>query len=189
MKRIIWHWTGGAHKANSTDRAAYHFLVEGDGNVVNGNLPPEANESTADGVYAAHTLNLNTDSIGIALCAMWDAQESPFDWGRAPILPAQVDALARLTADVARRYGIAIGRKTVLSHAEVERTLGVKQRGKWDIVVLPGMDAPQDAIEVGDTLREMTKAAAKKPDAPIAEGFDPEKWEPKTILVQKGDPA
>lgn len=183
MKRIIIHWTAGAHKANSTDRAAYHWLIEGDGNVVNGNLPPEANESTADGVYAAHVLNMNTGSIGISLCAMWDAQEAPFDWGRAPITQAQLDSLATHVAQVARRYSIAISKRTVLTHAEVEPTLGVKQRGKWDITVLPGMDKPGDPVEIGDILREKIRRAAAAQPAPAPE--IPEGWEPVTFLKRK----
>lgn len=185
MKRIIWHWTGGAHKANSTDRAAYHYLIEGDGTVINGTLPPEANLSTSDGIYAAHVRNLNTGSIGIALCAMWDAQEAPFRWGKAPITEAQVAALVAHTHVVAKRYGIPIRRDTVLTHAEVEKTLAVPQRGKWDIVVLPGMTGPGDAIEVGDKLRLMTIAAADK-TKPDPDVIVPEGWEMRRVMVEVG---
>lgn len=187
MKRIIIHWTAGRHKPNTVDRAAYHWLIEGDGTVTNGMLSPEANLSTDDDNYAAHTLNLNTGSIGIAVCAMHEAEESPFDWGRAPITPAQLASLARHTASVARRYGIAISKRTVLTHAEVQPTLGVRQKAKWDITVLPGMDKPGDPIEVGDRIRDMIRKASKAQPAPDPE--IPEGYKPVTILWPEGETA
>lgn len=50
-------------------------------------------------------------------------------------------------------------RRTVLSHAEVQPTLGIRQRGKWDIAWLPGMAKPGDPVAVGDRLREQVAAA------------------------------
>ena len=72
---------------------------------------------------------------------MVGAVERPFNAGRYPITPAQVDALARLCADLCRDYTIPVTRKTVLTHAEVQPTLGITQRGKWDVSWLPGMGA------------------------------------------------
>lgn len=158
MKRIIWHWTAGTHTVSKVDRKHYHFIIAGDGTVVHGDLPPEANLSTKDGDYAAHTLNANTGAIGIAVAAMAGARERPFGAGRFPITTQQVNALARLTADLCQRYRIPVTRETVLSHAEVQPTLGIPQRGKWDITWLPGMAGPEDAIKTGDWLRSMTKA-------------------------------
>ena len=43
------------------------------------------------------------------------------------------DVLPAVLADLCQRYGIPVTPKTVLSHAEVQGTLGIKQRGKWDI--------------------------------------------------------
>ena len=65
MRRIIVHWTAGGHKANDVDRAAYHILVEESGKLVRGTHSIADNVSTADGHYAAHTLGLNTGSIGV----------------------------------------------------------------------------------------------------------------------------
>ncbi|MFN7881706.1 MAG: hypothetical protein ACK5PF_01635, partial [bacterium] len=57
-------------------------------------------------------------------------------------------------------------RETVLTHAEVEPTLKIKQRGKWDITWLPDMKAPGDPVTVGDNLRaQITAAMAPKPVA------------------------
>lgn len=155
MKRIICHWTAGSHKASATDRTHYHFIVQGDGSVIAGNMPPEANLNTADGTYAAHTRNCNTGAIGVAVAAMLGAVERPFNAGPSPITPAQVAALAALVARLAKQYGIPVTRQAILTHAEVQPTLGIAQRGKWDIVWLPDMAAPGDPVAVGDRLRKM----------------------------------
>src|SRR5690606_9981387 len=124
MQRIILHWTAGTHKANATDRKAYHFLVEGDGKVIRGDPPVDANEPPVKSGYAAHTLNCNSGSIGVSLCCMGGAKESPFDPGKWPMTQTQFDAMIELVRVLAKRYGIPISAETVLSHAEVEGTLG-----------------------------------------------------------------
>ncbi|MDH2326020.1 N-acetylmuramoyl-L-alanine amidase [Cereibacter sp. SYSU M97828] len=154
MERIIIHWTAGAHRASVEDRKHYHFIIEGNGIVVKGDHPVIANAGTLQsGKYAAHTLNCNTGSIGVAVAAMAGAEERPFRAGAYPIFPTQLDALAVLCADLCRRYEIPVTRHTVLTHAEVQPTLGIKQRGKWDITWLPGMSSAGDPIKVGDDLR------------------------------------
>jgi len=158
VKRIIIHWTAGTHLASSSDLDHYHVLVEGDGKIRQGRRNPEANRSTSDGDYAAHTRALNTGSIGVALCAMHGAREGPFRAGTHAITSEQVEALARVCADLCQTYNIPVTRETVLTHAEVEPTLGVRQRAKWDITWLPGMSEPDDAVVVGDTLRSMVRA-------------------------------
>lgn len=156
MKRIIWHWTAGGHTANAVDRAAYHFIIEGDGNVVRGTHRVEDNLNIYDDHYARHTRNLNTGSIGVAVAAMHDAQERPFRTGPYPITNEQVEELCRFTAELCNKYNISVSPTTVLSHAEVEPVLKVKQRNKWDIIWLPGMPSPGDPIAVGNRLRQKT---------------------------------
>lgn len=153
MKRIIWHWTAGTHTPNAVDLKAYHKVIDGDGKVIDGHFPIEANEVIVKGKYAAHTLNMNTGSIGLSVAAMVGAKESPFYAGQHPITRAQVDALVALTASLCRAYNIPVTRQTVLSHAEVQGTLGVVQKNKWDITWLPGMQKPGDAHVIGDNLR------------------------------------
>jgi hypothetical protein len=155
MKRIVIHWTAGAHTPSSLDLQHYHFVIDGAGWMHTGKFPIAANLRPVKGAYAAHTLNLNTGSIGIAVAAMAGAVERPFNAGRFPITPAQVDALVKHCALLADEYGIPVTRETILTHAEVQPTLGVKQRGKWDITWLPGMDKPGNPVTVGDELRGM----------------------------------
>jgi hypothetical protein len=155
LTRIHLHWTAGGHKPSTLDLSHYHFVVDGAGKEHKGKLPPEANLNTGDGEYVAHTLGANTGAIGISMCCMAGAQERPFKWGVAPMTDEQVMGLCRLAARLAKQYGIPCTRRTILTHAEVQPTLGIKQRGKWDITVLPGMSAPGDPIEVGDRLRKI----------------------------------
>lgn len=161
MERIIVHWSAGTHTVSALDRQHYHYIIDGNGAVHKGDHPVSANAGPlVSGRYAAHTLNANTGSIGVALAAMVGAVERPFNAGRHPITPAQVDALARLCADLCRDYAIPVTRKTVLTHAEVQPTLGIAQRGKWDISWLPGMSAPGNPVTVGDMIRARVTAAA-----------------------------
>ena len=160
MKRIIVHWTAGTHTPSNLDKQHYHFIIDGAGKVHPGKFPVEANAKPVKGRYAAHTLNCNTGSIGVAVAAMAGAVERPFDPGKHPITQAQVDALAALCRTLAKQYGIPVTPQTILTHAEVQPTLGIKQRGKWDITWLPGMSQPGNPVAVGNKLRAMIAMAS-----------------------------
>ncbi|RCW77732.1 peptidoglycan-binding protein [Paracoccus lutimaris] len=80
-----------------------------------------------------------------------------------PITDLQIDVMATFVADLCRIYRIPVTRRTVLSHAEVQPTLGIKQNAKWDISWLPGMDKPGDPVAVGDQLRARIGAAMGQP--------------------------
>ena len=158
MKRIIMHWTAGTHTASGVDREHYHLLIQGDGSVVYGDYEISDNLSVADNIYAAHTRNLNTGSIGVAVCAMKDAQQVPFNAGKYPITEEQVKTLVREVARLAKGYNIPVTRETILSHAEVQPTLGVAQAGKWDISWIPGWLNATNPPSVGDHLRALIRA-------------------------------
>lgn len=155
MRRIILHWTGGAGRASQKDREHYHRMTESDGKIVSGTHELADNIVTSDGDYAAHTLRLNTGSIGVALCGMRDATERPFSPGPAPINEAQFLACCKMMADLCVEHGIPVTPETVLTHAEVEGTLGVKQRGKWDIARLPWAPELRSPRSVGDYMRRI----------------------------------
>lgn len=154
MKRIVLHWTAGGYKANSIDLAAYHFVIEGDGTVKTGTHPVSANKAPLSKKYAAHTLNCNSDSIGVSVAAMKDAVEAPFKTGPCPITTQQLAALVVKVASLAKEYKIPVTPSTILTHAEVEKTLGIKQKNKWDITYLPGF-GKKTPKEIGDILRKM----------------------------------
>jgi N-acetyl-anhydromuramyl-L-alanine amidase AmpD len=159
MERIIIHWTGGSHRAGELDKKHYHRLVEGDGTVVFGNEEIADNIVTSDGDYAAHTLMLNTRSIGVSMCGMRNATEVPMDFGPSPLTEVQFRAMAQLVAELCMSYGIPVTGRTVLTHAEVQPTLGVRQRGKWDLTCLKFKPELRGAIPVGDYMRELVTEA------------------------------
>jgi hypothetical protein len=109
-------------------------------------------------VRRSHTLNANGGAVGLAVCGMVGAVERPFDPGQAPITAAQIDALAAETAELCAIYDIPVSRWSTLSHSEVQPSLGIKQRFKWDINWLPGMTGPGDPISVGDRIRALVEA-------------------------------
>jgi N-acetyl-anhydromuramyl-L-alanine amidase AmpD len=153
MKRIIFHWTAGVYKASDVDKAHYHFLIDGDGNTVLGVHEVSDNESTSDDDYAAHTFNCNTGSIGVSLCCMVGAVEKPFNSGKCPMKKLQWDKMVVLGAKLCKQYGIKITPKTILSHAEVQTNLGIKQKGKWDFTRLAFDPSVVGAKACGDKLR------------------------------------
>lgn len=163
MKRVHWHWTAGAEGIIDVEEDSYHEIINPDGTWSPGTFPIEANKPPLrPGRYAAHTLNANSDAIGIACDAMAGARERPLHWGSNPLTEAQIDAMLRRTAHWCKVYNIPVSRKTTLSHAEVERNLGIKQRNKWDIMVLPGMTRVDDPVVVGDELRRRLTAIMNK---------------------------
>ncbi len=157
MERIICHWTVGRYRANDVDKAAYHILIEGDGNLVRGTYSIKANSSLRSGVgYAAHTKSCNTRSIGISCCSMFQSKESPFDGGPEPMKEEQWLVMAEVAAELCAAYGIPVTPATVLGHGEVQETLGKAQNGKWDPMVLP-WDSDLPAAEVGELFRQKVR--------------------------------
>lgn len=158
MDRIICHWTAGAHKASAVDQAHYHILIEGDGALVRGDHSIDDNVSAADGDYAAHTRGCNTGSIGVSLCCMAGAIESPFRAGQFPMTAVQWEVLSTVVAELCERYDIPVTARTVLSHAEVQGTLDIPQAGKWDFTRLAFDHSIIGAKACGDKLRREVSA-------------------------------
>ena len=170
LVRTITHWTAGGGRASDKDKKHYHTITEFDGTIVEGKEDEEDNIVTSDGDYAAHTRNLNTGSIGKAMAGMRDATEYPLSYGPSPINRKQFEAHCKDLALTHMAYGIPVTPETCLTHAEVEPTLGVKQRGKWDLTVLPFEPTIRGAIPVGNYMRERVMAYMGD-EAPIYEHF------------------
>lgn len=139
MKGIVVHWTAGGYKASAIDKEHYHILVDGDSKLVRGDHEISDNVNTGDDDYAAHTRHCNAGFIGITVCCMGgdDVKEKPFNGGKFPMKESQWLTLAHVAADLVRFYKITVDRKRVLGHGEVQKNLGIIQRGKWDPMVLP----------------------------------------------------
>ncbi len=158
MQRVIVHWTAGTHSASETDRGHYHVLIEGSGKPIRGKPSIKLNEAPAKTGYAAHTLNCNSGSIGVSMCCMGGAIESPFSAGKYPMTREQWEAMTSAVADLCRRYSIPVTDKTVLSHAEVQNNLGIQQRGKWDFTRLAFAPSVVGAKACGDMMRAEVRA-------------------------------
>lgn len=157
MRRIIVHWTAGSNKASEEDRQHYHYLIQGDGSIVLGVHTLKDNLNVVDGKYAAHTRGLNKDSIGVSLCGMRGAKENPFKAGPSPINEKQWRVMHWLVARLAKEHKIPITPQTILTHAEVEGILKIKQKGKWDITRLPWNPSVIGATAVGNLMRNSIK--------------------------------
>ncbi len=166
MKRVICHWSEGNYKANSTDSMHYHILIEGDGTVRGGDHLIIDNVSTGDDNYAAHTQGANTGSVGVACCCMAGCKESPFGPGSQPMKQSQWDVMIQVVAELCRFYKIPVTPTTVLGHGEVQKNLGIKQKGKWDPMVWP-WDTSKTRAQVGAALREQVSAALGGVAAPV----------------------
>ena len=156
MKRVVLHWTAGGYMSTAYERSRYHFLIEFTGaraRVVEGDKPPEANKSPLGPDYVRHAGGFNSDSIGIAICAMAGAKERPLDPGRFPPTRQQIDALVKLTADLCETYNIAVSPYTVLMHSEVRPRFGAGVY-KWDINLLPGMSQIVSPEAAGAAIRQ-----------------------------------
>ena len=73
----------------------------------------KANEKGSRLTPASHTLNANTGAIGVSMCCMTGAKETPFDAGNSPMTPNQWDTMIQVVAGLAKRYGILVTPKTI----------------------------------------------------------------------------
>lgn len=150
------HHTGGSYNPNVIDKRSYHKLIDGNATVHDGLFAIEANAGKLiPGKYAAHTLDINTDSIGVAICGMAGANhKDPSDCKFFPT-NKQVDAMTRLVADLCIKHNIKVTKTTVMTHAEVQKNLGVAQKSKWDFDYDPyDRLKSRDPAVIGDMLRE-----------------------------------
>lgn len=164
--RITLHWTAGTNKVSELDRQHYHYIIGGDCTATPGEHVPADNLSISDGDYAAHVLNCNTANIGVAIAGMAGAIESPLSVGDYPITEGQFKAAVVKIAALAKQYSIPVTDTRILTHAEIEPNLQIKQKGKWDITVLPWDYTIRGHRAVGDYLR--AKVAAELGSAVLA---------------------
>lgn len=156
MKHIIIHWTAGAYKPNATDLAHYHYLIDDEGKVYEGNFKPEDNENCNDGRYAAHTGGGNTGSIGISLCGMCGFVNHK-SAGAYPLTKVQCERAFKLIAELSKKYNIQITPQNVMTHYE----FGLKHpdttsAGKIDIVYLPPYPDVEQS-KIGDFIRNKAR--------------------------------
>lgn len=156
VRGVVWHWTAGKNGIIELEREHYNFLHDTAGNTYDGNhsVASQVAYDWRRGFGASHTRNMNTGWIGESVDAMHGANGWPMNWGTHPLTWEGIDAMLEHTMEMCEEYNIPVSKWTTLSHAEVQPTLGVRQRNKWDYMVLPGDAKPRDAVQIGDELRE-----------------------------------
>lgn len=167
-RRIILHWTGGGVEPNAVDRACYHYIIAQSGTPHLG-VPVAKNMRRLTGVrtteYAPHIAGWNSYSVGVAFAGMMAANQRMF--GPAPLKRPQVLIGCYIVGLMCRKWGLEVTPDTVMTHSEADWRHGVKQRGKWDIDVLPW--APTlSREEVADQLRRWVSAGVTMGDIDLA---------------------
>ena len=154
---IVWHWSGGAYGVNDVEEDSYNGLVDHQGNRIDGEWRPEAQANYQYPHHgASHTWRANTGRAGMCADAMAGARERPLHWGKYPLTQPQIDEMCLWSAEWCLEFDVPVSKWSTLGHAEVQPTLGIRQRNKWDFMVLPGMTSVDDPVKVGDTLRGLT---------------------------------
>lgn len=155
---VVLHWTGGGHRANAVDLAAYHFVVEHDGTIRRGRWPVAANMRQLGGdEYAMHTGGFNSFRVGVSAAGMKDyvSRDRP---GPNPLTEVQVSRMIELAAYFLTLATLdPLDPRRLCTHQEVWTLHSIKGRQnhlKKDIEFLPFRpDLRRE--EVGDFLRRM----------------------------------
>ena len=169
MKRVHVHWTAGPKISRPDEAEHYHMILNQDLTLRKGvdiRLNSYAKPPAPKG-YAAHTYNANQYAIGYSLAGMRLAKQSPFDPGPDPITEEQYSRAVKHVAQLCKAYGIQVSPKTVLTHAEVTKNLGIQQKAKWDIAILPWQ--PKDwntAEKIGNLFRSEVQQVLEKGEVP-----------------------
>ena len=149
IKRIIYHWTAGTYRPNEYEKQAYHFLIDGNANIIVGKFMPEDNLDCTDGNYAKHTGGGNTGAIGIAFCGML-SYISPQNVGKYPLKLKQFEAGLKLGAEMINKYNMDVTQKeTIQTHYGFGlRNPKTSSKGKIDLSFLPSYpDVAKEDIE------------------------------------------
>lgn len=167
--RIVFHWPGGTYTPSDYEKSRYHFLIDGDANVIEGDLPPEVNQTVNGRLphnYVQHSGGFNSNCIGIAVCGMKGATEVPFRTGSWPIKMPQINAACELAAELSDTYRIPATRDRMLLHSEVRPRFG-RGKYKWDVNTWPGITGVGDPEVIGDMWRAKVQGFIDADKAPV----------------------
>lgn len=154
--KIIIHWTAGHYWQPFSD---YHINI-----MRSGELQTDC-DSLAE--VLEHTWELNTGTIGIAMCCCADADTE--DLGEEPPTGDQIEIMAKVIATLCRELDIPCDRDYVMTHGEAgdnpelyaEEDLYGPQNGceRWDCQFLGTRESPmyttdhEDPQTGGNVLR------------------------------------
>jgi hypothetical protein len=158
--RVHWHWAASTYNVTWDVVRHYNAVFDKDGNKHDGGSPPEQQAIYAPPRYGvSHTFRGNTHAVGLSVAAMAGAEVTNWgtgvvDQGKYPLTWAGIDGMLEETMDLCREFDIKPSPWTTITHCEVQTNIGISQRNKWDIRVLP--DNPTKLLgekEAGDILR------------------------------------
>lgn len=135
FKRIVLHWTGGVYKPNDIDLSHYHYLINHNGQIIEGKYKPEDNINCTDGRYAQHCGGGNTGAIGIALCGNigWTTSQRH---SACPLTHQQFEAMWKLCAELCIKYNLKP--EDCITHAKFGKdNPDTTSFGKVDIIHIP----------------------------------------------------
>lgn len=148
---IVLHWTASGYSPNITDLNHYHYLITGQGRVIKGFHSIEDNFNCYDGNYAAHIDEGNTNTIGIAMCGMYEFKNRE-EVGKYPLTKKQVEKCFLLTSQLMKKYNIPLSNVTTHYHFGLKHP-NTLNAGKIDIIYLP----PYPAIRTNRILEFIQK--------------------------------
>ena len=158
ITRVHWHWTASGYNVNSNITSHYNDVFDNVGNHYDGGATALQQAAYVPGrTGVSHTYRANTGAVGLSVACMRGASTSgnKVNPGDSPITWEGIDAMLDRTNEYCKLFDIRPSPWTTLTHAEVSVNIRIKQRGKWDIRVLP--DNPTlllNSVEAGDILRK-----------------------------------
>lgn len=160
LNKITIHWTAGTNKCNSTDLEHYHYLIDGEGNVISGKHKPEDNINCNDGNYAQHCGGGNTGNIGVALCGMagYNGMQTSTKYH---FTQKQCEAMFKQVAVISKKYNIPIDKDHIFTHYEFGlRNMKTSSYGKIDITFM--LPYPKENCKtIGDFIRNKVRWYSK----------------------------
>jgi len=159
IRRIVVHATHGSYRGAiswfrtpGTNLSAHYVIRASDG---------EITQMVREADTAWHARGANRDTIGI---------EHEYDPRRVAFTDLQYRSSAELVCAIARRYGLAVDRSTVVGHAELPGTDHTDPGRTWDwaryMTLIGRCSGRIDALSVSATLLDSTIA----PPAGLARG-------------------
>jgi hypothetical protein len=140
--RVHWHWAASTYSVTWAVIRHYNAVFDRDGNKHDGGSPPEQQAIYSPPRFGvSHTFRANTHAVGLSVAAMAGAKTNwgtgVVDQGQYPLTWAAIDGMLEETVDLCREFDIKPSPWTTITHCEVQTNIGIKQKNKWDIRVLP----------------------------------------------------
>lgn len=158
ITRIHWHWTVSGYLVTPRITSHYNGVFDYEGNEYDGGAPPEQQAYYSSRFGVSHSLSSNTGAVGLAVACLSGVKANwgsmAVDQGQYPITWKGIDAMLEKTMELCKEFDIYPSPWTTLNHAEIQPNLGIRQKGKWDIQILP--DQPKKILSAkvaGDMMR------------------------------------